>query len=122
MNFKLLYEKVSIANTFRRNQNITISSCKNSSNGVIFLPINTLYSIYCFQVQELGGVPVMLKCSDMSNTIPDEKVVITYVSYLCARLLDIRQETRAARVIQAAWRAFSLRKHAANKQVNSRNL
>ena len=48
----------------------------------------------------------MVRSADMSNTIPDEKVVITYVTYLCARLLDIRQETRAARVIQAAWRNY----------------
>ena len=70
-------------------------------------------------MQELGGVPVMLKSADMSNTIPDEKVVITYVSYLCARLLDIRHETRAARVIQAAWRAHSLRSHLLDRQVSS---
>ena len=52
----------------------------------------------------------MLKWSDMSNTIPDEKVVVTYLLYLCARLLDIRHESRAARVIQLAWRKRRLRK------------
>ena len=57
-------------------------------------------------MSELGGIPVMVRCADMSNTIPDEKVVITYVTYLCARLLDIRLETRAARVIQVAWRNY----------------
>ena len=62
------------------------------------------------KVNELGGVPMMVRSADMSNTIPDEKVVITYVSYLCARLLDLRQETRAARTIQLAWRAHHLRK------------
>ncbi len=57
----------------------------------------------------------MIKSTDMSNTIPDEKIVSTYVAYLCARLLDIRQEVKAARVIQMAWRrkkfhqAFCLR-------------
>ena len=53
---------------------------------------------------------MMVRSADMSNTIPDEKVVITYVSYLCARLLDLRQETRAVRTIQLAWRAHQLRK------------
>lgn len=53
---------------------------------------------------------MMLHWSDMSNTIPDEKVVVTYLLYLCARLLDIRHESRAARVIQHAWRAYRLRK------------
>lgn len=59
----------------------------------------------------------MLKASDMSNTIPDERIVMTYVSYLCARLLDLRQEARAARVIQLAWRRFRFRQSLALQQV-----
>ncbi|NXR51709.1 ASPM protein, partial [Hippolais icterina] len=61
-------------------------------------------------VSNLGGIPAMIHHTDMSNTIPDEKVVITYLSFLCSRLLDLRQETRAARVIQAAWRNYRLRR------------
>ncbi|MEE6512282.1 hypothetical protein FKM82_019234 [Ascaphus truei] len=60
-------------------------------------------------VSDLGGIPAMIHCSDMSNTIPDEKVVIIYLSFLCARLLDLRKEARAARVIQTAWRKYKLR-------------
>ncbi|KAM9283802.1 abnormal spindle-like microcephaly-associated protein [Morus bassanus] len=60
-------------------------------------------------VSDLGGIPAMIHHSDMSNTIPDEKVVITYVSFLCSRLLDLRQETRAARLIQSAWRNYRLK-------------
>ncbi|XP_036210469.1 abnormal spindle-like microcephaly-associated protein isoform X2 [Myotis myotis] len=59
--------------------------------------------------RDLGGIPAMVQHADMSNTIPDEKVVITYLSFLCARLLDLRRETRAARRIQAAWRDHKLR-------------
>ena len=59
----------------------------------------------------------MLKAADMSNTIPDERVVITYVSYVCARLLDLREETRAARIIQLAWRRLRLRRSAQLRQV-----
>ena len=59
----------------------------------------------------IGGVPVMLKTSDMSNTIPDEKSVITYMMYLCARLLSIRNEQHAAAVIQLAWRRYRARLH-----------
>ncbi|KAM5302162.1 abnormal spindle-like microcephaly-associated protein [Glossophaga mutica] len=59
-------------------------------------------------VRDLGGVPAMLRHADMSNTIPDEKVVITFLSFLCARLLDLRREARAARVIQTAWRKYRL--------------
>ncbi|MBN3324494.1 ASPM protein, partial [Atractosteus spatula] len=36
------------------------------------------------------------------------QVVVCYLSFLCARLLDLRKETRAARVIQEAWRKFRL--------------
>jgi len=53
----------------------------------------------------------MLKTSDMSNTIPDEKTVITYLTYLCARLMSIRNEQRAATVIQMAWRRYQARRH-----------
>ncbi|NXC84660.1 ASPM protein, partial [Cercotrichas coryphoeus] len=61
-------------------------------------------------VSDLGGIPAMIHHADMSNTIPDEKVVITYLSFLCSRLLDLRQETRAARLIQAAWRNYRLKR------------
>ncbi|KAJ3599740.1 hypothetical protein NHX12_033696 [Muraenolepis orangiensis] len=57
----------------------------------------------------LGGVPAMINPADMSNTIPNEKVVISYVSFLCSRLLDLRNETRAARVIQASYRRYMVR-------------
>ncbi|XP_042272123.1 abnormal spindle-like microcephaly-associated protein [Thunnus maccoyii] len=58
----------------------------------------------------LGGVPAMINPEDMSNTIPNEKVVMSYLSFLCTRLLDLRNETRAARVIQGAWRKYRLKK------------
>ncbi|NWR48039.1 ASPM protein, partial [Regulus satrapa] len=61
-------------------------------------------------VSDLGGIPAMIHHADMSNTIPDEKVVITYLSFLCSRLLDLRQETRAARLIQSAWRNYRLKR------------
>lgn len=38
------------------------------------------------------------------------QVVMSYVSFLCARLLDVRNETRAARVIQGFWRKYRLKK------------
>ncbi|XP_006892180.1 PREDICTED: abnormal spindle-like microcephaly-associated protein homolog [Elephantulus edwardii] len=60
-------------------------------------------------VRDLGGIPAMIHHSDMSNTIPDEKVVITYLSFLCARLLDLRKEIRAARLIQTTWRRYKLK-------------
>ena len=41
--------------------------------------LSSLLSV-CVEVSELGGIPVMLRAADMSNTIPDEKVVITSLS------------------------------------------
>ena len=38
------------------------------------------------------------------------QVVMSYLSFLCVRLLDLRNETRAARVIQDAWRKYRLKK------------
>uniref|UniRef100_A0A3Q3VME9 Calponin-homology (CH) domain-containing protein n=1 Tax=Mola mola TaxID=94237 RepID=A0A3Q3VME9_MOLML len=67
-----------------------------------FRLVNTAVSL-------LGGVPAMINPADMSNTIPNEKVVMSYLSFLCARLLDLRNETRAARVIQGAWRKYRLK-------------
>ncbi|XP_037260754.1 abnormal spindle-like microcephaly-associated protein isoform X2 [Falco rusticolus] len=61
-------------------------------------------------VSDLGGIPAMIHHSDMSNTIPDEKVVITYLSFLCSRLLDLQQEARAAQLIQSAWRNYRLKR------------
>ncbi|XP_067394387.1 abnormal spindle-like microcephaly-associated protein [Emydura macquarii macquarii] len=60
-------------------------------------------------VSDLGGIPAMIHHSDMSNTIPDEKVVITCLSFLCSRLLELRKETRAARLIQSTWRKYRLK-------------
>ncbi|XP_073427821.1 abnormal spindle-like microcephaly-associated protein [Dendrobates tinctorius] len=68
----------------------------------------TNFSLVQRATSDLGGIPAVIHHSDMSNTIPDEKVVIIYLSFLCARFLDICKETRAARIIQAAWRRHRL--------------
>uniref|UniRef100_A0A670IVM8 Assembly factor for spindle microtubules n=1 Tax=Podarcis muralis TaxID=64176 RepID=A0A670IVM8_PODMU len=60
-------------------------------------------------ISDLGGVPAMIHHSDMSNTIPDEKVVIAYVSFLCSRLINLSKEIRAARLIQSVWREHRLK-------------
>uniref|UniRef100_A0A8C9QX73 Calponin-homology (CH) domain-containing protein n=1 Tax=Scleropages formosus TaxID=113540 RepID=A0A8C9QX73_SCLFO len=60
-------------------------------------------------IASLGGVPAMINPADMSNTIPNEKVVTCYLSFLCARLLDLRTETRAAWIIQGAWRKYRMK-------------
>ncbi|KAM9326862.1 abnormal spindle-like microcephaly-associated protein [Gastrophryne carolinensis] len=69
---------------------------------------STNFGLLQTAISNLGGIPAMIHLSDTSNTIPDEKIVITFLSFLCARLLDIRKEARAARVIQAAWRRYKV--------------
>ncbi|XP_078263864.1 abnormal spindle-like microcephaly-associated protein isoform X2 [Rhinoraja longicauda] len=99
-------------------------STSESENSIDAIPANSLPSANIYEellenekknfnlvttaVADLGGIPAMIRHVDMSNTIPDEKVVISYVSFLCARLLDLRKEARAARIIQAAWRKYKL--------------
>ena len=60
---------------------------------------------------ELGGVPILIKAGDMSNTIPDEKVTATFVGYLAARLLDLSREIKAARIIQVRIRSNDFASH-----------
>ena len=57
-------------------------------------------------MNDLGGVPMLIKSNDMSNTIPDQKVTATFLTYLAARLLDLSEEMKAARTIQLAWRKY----------------
>lgn len=70
-------------------------------------------------MKQLGGIPLMAISTDMSDTIPDEKVVIACVAYICARLLELSDETRAATRIQAAYRQW---KRGQNIQVGLRSL
>ena len=72
--------------------------------------LKTSHACYVLKVLELGGIPLMLRTSDMSKTIPDERVVVTFVMYLCSRLMDLRGDSQAASVIQVAWRRYQLQK------------
>eukprot|EP00911_Craspedida_sp_UC1_P002764 UC1_evm2s2027 len=62
------------------------------------------YKVLHSALQQLGGIPLLALMSDMSGTVPDEKVVIATTSYLCARLMEVGSETLAALKIQRAWR------------------
>jgi abnormal spindle-like microcephaly-associated protein len=69
------------------------------------------FKLLLSKVSELGGVPVLITPTDMTNTIPDEKVTATFIGYLAVRLLDLSREIKAARTIQLAWRRiFALKK------------
>ncbi|XP_069169176.1 abnormal spindle-like microcephaly-associated protein homolog [Procambarus clarkii] len=70
------------------------------------------FAVFIDKVSQLDGIPLVIRSNDMINTIPDEKVTSTFVAYLCARLLDLSEEMKAARIIQMAWR-----KHLAAKRL-----
>ncbi|EDV27588.1 uncharacterized protein TRIADDRAFT_53434 [Trichoplax adhaerens] len=65
------------------------------------------FNLYNHKIQEMRGVPLLFKASQIINGIPEEKVMIAHLSYLCSKLLEIRQESRAAICIQKAWRSYS---------------
>jgi hypothetical protein len=50
---------------------------------------------------------MVIKSTEMSNTIPDQKVTATFLTYLAARLLDLSVEMQAARTIQFAWKKYA---------------
>ena len=58
------------------------------------------------KTKELGGIPMLILSNEMSNTIPDQKVTATFITYMAARLLDLSVEIQAARTIQLAWKRF----------------
>ncbi|KAG7164725.1 Abnormal spindle-like microcephaly-associated protein-like, partial [Homarus americanus] len=62
------------------------------------------FAVFTDKVSQLDGIPLLIRSSDMINTIPDERVTATFLAYLCARLLDLSEEIKAARIIQMAWR------------------
>ena len=57
-------------------------------------------------IKQLHGVPYIIKYTDMSNTLPDERVVIVFLSYLSRRLLELSHDRRAAITIQRSWRRY----------------
>ncbi|KAG8199559.1 hypothetical protein JTE90_009400 [Oedothorax gibbosus] len=60
--------------------------------------------------QEIGRIPILSFPLHVPNTIPDEKVMITLVSYINIRLMEISVVIRAARTIWWAYRQYCLRK------------
>ncbi|KAL5489025.1 hypothetical protein EMCRGX_G018068 [Ephydatia muelleri] len=69
-------------------------------------------------LHDLGGIPPLLQWRDMSNTLPNEKVVIAYVSYLCHQMFVLRKEIRAVLCIQRAWWRYKQRCALGLQQIN----
>eukprot|EP01028_Stygiella_incarcerata_P011681 TRINITY_DN670_c0_g1_i4.p1 TRINITY_DN670_c0_g1~~TRINITY_DN670_c0_g1_i4.p1 ORF type:complete len:1340 (+),score=352.30 TRINITY_DN670_c0_g1_i4:70-4089(+) len=56
------------------------------------------------KLEQLGGIPYLIRATEMVDTIPDEKIVITFTSYIFSRLMGLRKFTSAASAIQKWWR------------------
>ena len=71
----------------------------------------SLMEHFCFFIEVIHTFQTNICFYNIFTKCYDSQVIITYLSYLCARLLDLRLEGRAARIIQLAWR-----KHLEEKQ------
>jgi abnormal spindle-like microcephaly-associated protein len=58
----------------------------------------------------LGSLPPLLHESDLYNAVPDERVIITFVSFLARRLISLNREQQAVCCIQAHWRRHCQRR------------
>ena len=54
--------------------------------------------------QTLGDIPPVLAAPGFLEHGPDERAVIIFVAFLCARVLEVSKEDRAAQVIQHFYR------------------
>ena len=52
--------------------------------------------------------PLLPNFSSLVFILNSFQVIIAYLSFFCSRLLDLREEIRAARCIQMAWRQHHL--------------
>ena len=57
-------------------------------------------------IAKLGFVPQLANAFDMSNTLPDEKVVVTLLAFLSARLIELVSERAATITLQRAFRRW----------------
>eukprot|EP00210_Caulerpa_lentillifera_P009279 g8844.t1 len=63
---------------------------------------STVFSI----MRALGGIPETISASDFEEQGPEESAVQLYVAFMCARLLQVSKEERAALTIQKMWKIY----------------
>lgn len=63
------------------------------------------FRLLAVAVDRLGGVPPLLSAEAcLEEQGPDCKVLIAYLAFLCARLLEVSKEERAAYTVQRIWK------------------
>ena len=58
--------------------------------------------------EALGSVPAMVSGEDFVAHGPEERAVVLFTAFLCARLVEVSREERAAMVVQRLWRRRQL--------------
>lgn len=62
------------------------------------------FTLFMRKVSQLDRVPLLLRSADAIDTIPDERVTATFLTHLCARLMDLTVRFKAVSVLQVGWR------------------
>lgn len=66
--------------------------------------INANLRLACDAAQALGDVPPVLAAPGLLQHGPDERSIIIFVAFLCARVLEVSKEDRAAQRLQHCFR------------------
>ncbi|KAG1659256.1 Abnormal spindle-like microcephaly-associated [Nymphon striatum] len=108
--------------SFQENWTHTFSPTTNKASGHQQLLVNEKknFKLAFEKLEELGGVPILTQAADMSDTIPDEKIVITLITYLNIRLMDLSDEIHAARVIKLAWCNYKIKKELIQREIEEK--
>ncbi|KAJ1478848.1 calponin homology domain-containing protein, partial [Baffinella frigidus] len=78
------------------------------------------FKAFSLVLDTIGGVPCMLQSSDVTNTTPDQGLMMSFVTHLCFRLIDLGKDSRAVRKIQRAWQGvLQYRREAASRAASA---
>ncbi|DBB17480.1 TPA: hypothetical protein ACH3X3_014500 [Trebouxia sp. C0006] len=83
---------------------IDVSSLDEAARQVHIAGVKSNLQLAQAAAQALGDVPPILSAPGFLEHGPDEKAVVVFLSFLCARVLEVSKEDRAAQVIQHFFR------------------
>ena len=83
---------------------VDISSMDDAARAAHMAGVTSNLHLAQAAAQALGDIPPILAAPNFLERGPDESAVIIFVSFLCARVLEVSKEDRAAHVIQHWYR------------------
>jgi abnormal spindle-like microcephaly-associated protein len=83
---------------------IDVSSLDEAARQVHIAGVKSNLQLAQAAAHALGDVPPILSAPGFLEHGPDEKAVVVFLSFLCARMLEVSKEDRAAQVIQHFFR------------------